>query len=707
MLSNIDFVDDDVLEKYKAKAKEMREFYGIGSSSISPHSWTYTTPPVVPIEKIRIGPSGLNETSPSITTLCTASNGDQIFGSSKGNRIHISRISDDSVGENRSVILENSIKVFKIINWNFLLVVTDGGQKIFVVNTETSRICAEHVLVDKSICGLVQVNGRFVASTTDGAVYFVTVDFSPTGIVISHQLIVSGNLVSLGQIACMQFSWKFFSLAILYDKALVILKIDDSTPPKVLCKIKNISNGLSGQCWWFKGGLLAVLGDDWIVLERHAEIGDCVYEQKKCTLTGTCVTRRSPNLHVLSESDNIGIVCDDRASMFEISMSKNLGESKWIAKFFQFPITIGGNIISNETGASNGRREWLMVSSATLYSLRICMISEIFDSLLFGEKWIDAIDLAERVRMNEYPDSLTCDATLDIDRLVRSVWEGPVVDRRRWLYFLYLQDGMKILEDVLLDEDVKELVLMLTDSRERLTDISKIPSFIYQRVIRSLTALIEGGDSTDSESAKDRLNRLIVVTIWSTMTTFGTTTFPIDLNTAIRTATIHDLSESIILMHLYLLNEYDFPVKYFFSQPDEGRTSAGLFYIFSILNGLLYPFWEGDIGSISFDAIAARDSVWSYIQEGANWRRILVNRDGFNSVVFDYDFAGRNIVQDNYDDIACIYCIKSAVLSGRLEELLSSNFCGLGEKNFLKYMLRGSINGKIFLKIFDQIDLSP
>jgi len=78
-------------------------------------------------------------------------------------------------------------------------------------------------------------------------------------------------------------------------------------------------------------------------------------------------------------------------------------------------------------------------------------------------------------------------------------------------------------------------------------------------------------------------------------------------------------------------------------------------------------------------------------------------RLALNSIVFDYDFGRQNLSQmPSVDPV--MYCVKSALLTGRLPDFLNKNSANLTHQNIIQYILnQENKNSKIFLELFNQI----
>ena len=689
-LTNLDLVDPTVFESHSNCAEKFRESFGIEgvAKKVNEEFELDFTTITNPIDWIRIGSFKKNSCFP--TNLCVSVTSDEAILGYLDERKNIFL-------SNRSSPIEQpqqQIDKFEIMNKDFLFTVC--GLKFALINLSTLTNITTHSLPSENesrqsiVCIEKMDNNanffRYIVATNDGAIYFITILFGQQGVEINHQLVIASNLATLGKPVLVK---KFLDyIAILWEKSMLILQENNATKkPKICIKISDIV-AVVGESFiaWFAGGLLVKLRlNNFLILEKFSEN---FFEQKHCFVR----TSEGPVISIDSlymTTDRVGLIesrSTNTCSLYAFELEPNL--NGWILKIFP---KLRHEVPDKSILVGDGNKHIYCVSSISgdIHEIKLSGWNEVVNSLVYSEKFFEAIVVMEAIRRKVvYSDTITGSV---VEKIINAGNMGKI-NSNIFLNFMYFQKLFDYeIDERLLDELIGMIVNC--DGNHHL-DPSLIPSSLFQKIMAKL--------------AKEKcalIDPLIVRTIFFSHNhpRDDVPSFPIDLNNAIRIATIQDLQLSVIMIHVYLLQDFIFPVKYLL---DSSSIDELLFYLFSILNGLLYPFWQGK--ESMYDVAFARAQLRNYlINEGGMvniWKKISSVETAeklLNSVLFESEFE-QSCVGQTYEEQLDMFRLKSAVITNTVEKYLS------GRRNFLQNFLslKNNFNHpKLFVELFNKIGL--
>ena len=493
-----------------------------------------------------------------------------------------------SIGSLKTTIRSDSIITnICLLSAELILVFTASGVGLYPT-TGGPRL-AQHEISEsrKTVNRVVPVSPtQVVASTTDGAVYIIS---WAVGNIISHQLMIAPNEVSLGVEICgLAFRNQESLLTIIGSVAIIILDLTIVDKPKLVYK-KTIRSVLSeDDAVWIDDSRL-VLPNRGLCLVRTGNGFDSTSIENR-----SICKKLSDNILMLA-----GAPAADHISGITLGQIEPTGSIQALPGEHQLPGTDWMLLVPRQ--GVDGRLIFLVVAfrrSAELvvdiYKSEVMKWIEYVFSLSHSEKYLEAIDLLIQLRQGKLPllaDTLeTLSDQSVIVGIVSKYLKNSSSDQIRMDRVVVLASLFGLVEEVgdifetnsfsLKKNDFYSCLIHLVINR-----ILPTTSLTQETVTRAITAC------TNSPTI-DSFVAMVIVKGGKGGEVL------VDTNKVVRIATANDWPESIVVIHTRLLHDHIFPLKYWLTT-NRLDPDLAAYYLYCLSRCRRFPCMDIDSGEYS------------------------------------------------------------------------------------------------------------
>ena len=494
------------------------------------------------------------------------------------------------------------------------------GSVVFLSNVgEVVGSCLSEVT---SFC-LVVSNTQLLVGTTSGNVYILT---TPS---VTTQLLIKGG--GFGSVCAIAWTESVQLAAIALETAILVVSLVRTAGPRLVCKLP--ISGAPGKLFWCRKGRLLVddssiwqlAGDD-ESLERVAG-NDAI-------LTG-----------VVGEVVLTGTAAE--ISLAELSIDGRLSGS---GSPHKLPGTPHALFVSNGRIFALSVRAIDLLVSVDVHELQIVCWSAMVRSLVHADRLADTFSLILGLKKATIPlfGNLNVFENLDFRQILDKYLKLFPKFGADVLQFLSIMCEWSALEAYSVKKvDLKALVELVVSGR-----VQNVPGELVSACLDMLTA--------ENPPDIDSVQGFIVQTVLSQKDT-------IDINSAIRICSTLDLPIANVVVHVYVLGDFQFAFDYL-------RVGGGLnFFLFSCTHATGYPVWRSElVGRPNSDTQSMGEKVLAICMLPENaWKlKTLVGDPEFlNSIPFNFElfeYLWKLVPHTNWDglDDIVVYGLKCAFECG-------------------------------------------
>lgn len=330
------------------------------------------------------------------------------------------------------------------------------------------------------------------------------------------------------------------------------------------------------------------------------------------------------------------------------------------------------------------------VVSIDLHFVQLMKWIEILYSLAHSEKFIDAFSLLLDLDSNRTPlllDRSTADLLKQqtfIQSLVEKFTKSDAFDESLFITFAVslgvLSDVTMVIDAISGDNWLNKVLDLVSQGK---VDPARLPHDVTKRVIEHAEKCVKEGELT--ASSLDSFISFVVLRNGL-----------IDTNQTIRIATGLDLEMATVLIHIYLLHDYVFPIQLFLSGPRSVEKSQVLYYLHCLSEQRRYPCQDGPmdihrrVSRLLVDEPALVDKLLTLDESD------FVSVVGFDEALFDSIVAKRTT---DISDELLVYGVRSYLGANSGNEF----FKKYNKNSVLNILIsRGDI--ETVLQILDQTD---
>lgn len=576
---------------------------------------------------------------------------------------------------------------------HLLLCACDG--ELAVLASGDKIVCRHSIgSKEKAVTQIQAVSAaQCICATEEGSIFIISFSKNSKNIpTLNHQLLIAANPGTLGRINGLSVTEGF--LGISSEKSVVVLDISVLEKPKLIFKMHTHSENL----FWLPGRNILVKGKDGVAILVHNAAGSFDHTIVHARVDGHHFTQLASGSPVFLLENNRTIIIAEL--VVDVGKSFRLQLLERASHALPASIALCGSSLINVSGPRTGQTILSVslnakshsVVSIDLHFVQVMKWIEIIYSLAHSEKFIDAFSLLLDLDSNRTPlllDRSTAELLKQqtfIQSLVEKFFKSDAFDESLFIVFAVslgvLSDVTPVIDAISGDNWLNTVLDLACQGK---VDPARLPHDVTKRVIEHAEKCVKEGKL--SATSLDTFISFVVLRNGL-----------IDTNQTIRIATGLDLEMATVLIHIYLLHDYVFPIQLFLSGPRSVDKSQVLYYLHCLSEQRRYPCQDGPMemhGRISrllMDEPALVEKILALDEPG------FLSVVGFDDALFDSIVSKRMRIV-GFSDELLVYGVNS---------YLGANS---GNKFFKKYNKNSVLNilisrGDIetVLHILDQTD---
>lgn len=634
----------------------------------------------IPIEKILIHSSPIEGS----VRACASWNNSVVVAVSLGKSVFIMSFLEEE-HNNFQVQFDSTISSLLFASESLLILFTDDLH-IILIDLESGEEILRYPFSlggDFNVAPVMVSSHKFVVTSACNALYLVTFSAGPPWS-MNHQLLIASSASSLGNVLDLRYNEAENLLAVLAQKSLIILHLDQHKPPSLAYKLAFPHNRTTGgpsciSSWLGCPSLVLFSSNEYFLISsRSSSPGASSFTQTRMDVEHSHPVVPPFAMHavganaILLEEQH----ADLRRKIFHlVQIDLETKKIQFLSNAEPFLLPPSSLVLRSRTPTSS----FTVVSNPNkkleLHKVSVMKWMEIIHSLVHCEQFDQAMDLMAGLKEGSVP-SLT--------------------DRNEDLEDSFRGEGMIILcKKILKSEDLNlERFAIFASKFSGLLDqfldpylISILPSLVISGTIPVVPCLTQTVVSRVVDSMELRRDDELDVFLAKVVLENGPQL--IDTNKIIRLAAALDLKLTTVLLHIYLLHDTFFPLNYL-------DHEEKLFYVFSMTRGLRYPCWDAPHAyQPPFAKLLLEECRSDFLQTMMKKENqdVFLDSIGFDMSLFTFLSKGHEVVSD----ALIVFGIKAAITETSLPEFFNNK---IPQKNCIEILLRnGEI--KLLLKCLD------